>query len=246
MARLGRRARHSRRAAVADDDAHQLGARADRELAVDVAQVELDRLWAQEERGGGLAVGRSARHLERDLQLLVGSGARSRPGLRGARVRRSRGALRARARPTVVRRAGRGCDRRAQVGGDWTRRPARRRRSPRHSSVRASSNGVSWPARASSNGAWKPSSPASSPRQRAAAARAQRLSDAADVCAQDLVAEPVGHLERAVRCARQGRSCPSAASTRATIASAYAEVAHLPGLLADRTAFAPKASADAQ
>ena len=63
------------RAAVVDldrrfDDARELGPRADAELAVDVPEVELDRLHAEEQSGSGLPVRRAACDERGDLQLL--------------------------------------------------------------------------------------------------------------------------------------------------------------------------------
>ena len=52
------------------DDARELGPGADAELAVDVPEVELDRLHAEEQRGGGLPVRRAAGDERGDLQLL--------------------------------------------------------------------------------------------------------------------------------------------------------------------------------
>lgn len=48
----------------------ELRAGADAELPVDVPEVEVDRLRAQEELGGGLLVRRAAGDDERDLELL--------------------------------------------------------------------------------------------------------------------------------------------------------------------------------
>jgi hypothetical protein len=42
----------------------------DVQLAIDAAEVELDRLVAEEERGADLLVGLSLGHLQRDLKLL--------------------------------------------------------------------------------------------------------------------------------------------------------------------------------
>src|ERR1700761_6880036 len=50
--------------------AHELGARAQPELAVGVAEVKLDGLGAEEQRRRGLLVGGSVGHGERDLELL--------------------------------------------------------------------------------------------------------------------------------------------------------------------------------
>jgi hypothetical protein len=63
----------------------QLGSRADAELAVDLGEVELDRLRRQEERGAGLAVRGPLGDEERDLELLRGQLVRSRrpPGADG-------------------------------------------------------------------------------------------------------------------------------------------------------------------
>src|SRR5919198_2931498 len=59
----------------------QLRPRPHVELAEDPPQVRLDRLRAQEERRGDLAVRHPLRHKQRDLQLLRGELARERVAL---------------------------------------------------------------------------------------------------------------------------------------------------------------------
>lgn len=57
---------------AAEHDAGQLSPGVDAELAVDLAEVELDRLGADEERGSRFLVGCAVGDGERDLQLVRG------------------------------------------------------------------------------------------------------------------------------------------------------------------------------
>src|SRR5437879_460644 len=56
---------------VVRDSPHELRARVNLELAVDVCQVKLDRLWAEEERRCDVAIGLAVRDQARDLKLLL-------------------------------------------------------------------------------------------------------------------------------------------------------------------------------
>jgi hypothetical protein len=58
--------------ALRGEEPDEFGAGVDVELAVDACQVELDRLRAEEERGGNVAVRPSLGDLKHDLKLLRG------------------------------------------------------------------------------------------------------------------------------------------------------------------------------
>ena len=162
---------------AAADDRRQGTTRADAELPVGAVQVGLDRLDREEQPGGGLLVGEAGRGQRRDLQLLrrelVDGVRRTRarsvsPLARSSlSVRSTQGAQRMRSkRASAARSCARAC----------TRRPARRSRSPWHRRLRASSRRTPSRANAAtdrSSGASNASSPATIPRARSRAARAQ-------------------------------------------------------------------------
>src|SRR2546430_12528439 len=66
-----RRSRLAAHSLVVRDPAYELRAGVNVELAVDVRQVKLDRLRAEEERRCDVAIGLAVRDEARDLQLLL-------------------------------------------------------------------------------------------------------------------------------------------------------------------------------
>ena len=137
-------------------DARQLDARGDPELAIDVAQVEVDRARAEEELARDVAVGAPLGDELGDLHLLRGELV-ERARIAPARAsRRWRAARCGRARPTArAPSASKRSSAARRWVRAWARRRARRRNSPKASSVRARSNGRAGARRAASSAAAK-------------------------------------------------------------------------------------------
>ena len=119
---LGRaRAAQGRGGRLGRQHARQLAAAADPELAVDRAEVVLDRLRAEEQRGGDLAVGAALGDLERDLELLGGQlvggdGGRGRAGRAAGGAQLRARALGPRLGAEALEHRERGAERGARVG----------------------------------------------------------------------------------------------------------------------------------
>ena len=180
----------------------ELLARVDVELQVDVAQVVLDRLRAEEQRGGGLPRGLAAGQQQRDLQLLRGQlvdRARVAPPQRLAGRRElgcgparptgaRRGARTPRARRAAARGPGRGC---APAAGARRRpagcAPSRTRRASARGGASARSKA---PAMLGVGGHQAPAARAPAPATTAGPWRRRRPSNAAATAAPRRAPEP--------------------------------------------------------